>query len=263
MSEEAVFFADRLAAEGYYALAPDLFRNTAAKGMNILWNMVNVIGTPQSRMDKDSDAALTYLRSLSEVDTDKIISGPGFCFGGSQSLIFGSRYKSAAVVTLYGTYISELDDESSEAWGELPKGGPILGLYGKEDTRPGVDDVETFRTALQKKDMIATLSVYDDVGHAFVNPEAHKDAKAKGHKQAVAGWAQVVGFFHDNLNSSSTLLASDAVNSHKISVEPAGVAMQRYQVPFVAGLKHRVFCALKCGYDMFTMDEGHNHKTVK
>jgi hypothetical protein len=78
MSEEAVFFADRLAAEGYYALAPDLFRNTAAKGMNILWNMVNVIGTPQSRMDKDSDAALTYLRSLSEVDTDKIISGPGF-----------------------------------------------------------------------------------------------------------------------------------------------------------------------------------------
>jgi carboxymethylenebutenolidase len=167
MSEEAVYFADKLAAEGYYALAPDLFRNTAADGMNVFWNIVAVRTTTQTRMDADSDAAYAFLKSTPNVDEGKIVSGPGFCFGGAQALIFGSRYKSAAVVTLYGTYISELDKEDTDAWGELPNGGPILGLYGKEDTRPGVEDVEKFRTAVEKKKMAHKISIYGEAANVW------------------------------------------------------------------------------------------------
>ena len=44
MSEEAVYFADRLAEQGYYAIAPDLFRNVASEPMNIVQNILFCFG---------------------------------------------------------------------------------------------------------------------------------------------------------------------------------------------------------------------------
>lgn len=258
MSDEVVYFADKLAAEGYYALAPDLFRNTASESTNILWNVLTVIMASQTQMDSDADAAYDYLKSLPGVDGDKVVSGPGFCYGGSQSLIFGSRHKSAAVVTLYGSYVSELEDENTAAWGQLPNGGPILGLYGRNDNRPSVDDVEKFKAAMEKKNMQHTVSIYDNVGHAFVNPTAIKDENAKGHQQAVDGWAEVVDFFHTTFapaGSNSSLLSDSMVGNH----EGAQSDTQPYSVPFLASLRFRFACAIKCAGDMFFPGEGHNY----
>merc|ERR1719210_3325204 len=49
MSEEATYFADRLAEQGYFALAPDLFRNQASAGNNLVRNIINVVSAKQSR----------------------------------------------------------------------------------------------------------------------------------------------------------------------------------------------------------------------
>ena len=143
MSEEVTYFADRLAEEGYYAIAPDLFRNTATTGTNILWNILTVLTVSETRMDADSDAAFKYLKSIQDVDETRISSGPGFCFGGSQSLKFAARHKLAATVTCYGTYIRELQDADAAAWGKLKEGGgPILGIYGMDDTSPSPEQAK-------------------------------------------------------------------------------------------------------------------------
>ena len=82
---------DGYAAEGYFAIAPDLFRNVASDEGNILRNIVNVINADQEQMNADADAALGYLESRDDVNASHVVSGPGFCFGGAQSIIFATR----------------------------------------------------------------------------------------------------------------------------------------------------------------------------
>jgi hypothetical protein len=93
LGDEAVYFADRLAEEGYYAIAPDLFRGVASAPTNIVRNIYNVVTAPQARMDDDVDAALAFIKEKYATSSKDVISGPGFCFGGAQSLIFSARYE--------------------------------------------------------------------------------------------------------------------------------------------------------------------------
>jgi len=209
LSEEVVYFADRLAGHGYYVIAPDLFRGVASKSTNSIWNIINSISTKQDRMNVDVDLTLNYILNLQPVnnqtiDSTKIMSGPGFCFGGTQSLILSNRWPTAGTVTLYGTYIQELADaDDSKAWGKI--GNPdssavdiykseVLGIYGDLDTRPGKKDAEKFETALNAKGINNTISMYKNVGHAFVNEVAHEKASAPGHEEAVKAWDEVVAF---------------------------------------------------------------------
>lgn len=262
MSEEATYFADRLAEDGYYAIAPDLFRGVAAEGTNIVWNILTVLTTSQNRMDNDSDAALSYLKGLTNVDDSRISSGPGFCFGGSQSLVFASRHKMAATVTCYGTYIKELHDADSSAWGKLKEGGPVQGIYGEQDTSPGPDDAKKFGEALQKNGMNYNISMYSDVGHGFITPEAHReDSEDPTHKQAVLAWNEIEQFLSRafaNVNRKRELMNrknEDAIALFEEESSPPHI------VPFHVSLQHRFECAYKCAKDHFT-HTGHWHKQL-
>ena len=243
MSEEVTYFADRLAEEGYYAIAPDLFRNTATTGTNILWNILTVLTVSETRMDADSDAAFKYLKSIQDVDETRISSGPGFCFGGSQSLKFAARHKLAATVTCYGTYIRELQDADAAAWGKLKEGGgPILGIYGMDDTSPSPEQAKKFEEALVKNKLKHNITIYEGVGHAFIQPGYHKDSQSKGHATAVKAWNQITRFLKDAFNTNSSSTGS---NRRALSVVP-------YVVPFHISLYHKMQCALKCSEDYFT-----------
>lgn len=174
MSEDTTYFADLLADKGYYVLAPDLFRNVASEEDNLVWNLWNVISTPQSRLDLDADAAFAYLLSISAVDKNRVASGPGFCFGGSQALLFAARHRMAASVTLYGSVIDDLHDAGSDAWGAIDESVPVLGIYGAEDTLISTESVQKFEAAMEQKGMSYNVTIYDNVGHAFVHKRAHE-----------------------------------------------------------------------------------------
>lgn len=263
MSEEVTYFADQLAEEGYYAIAPDLFRNTAAEGTNFIWNILTVLTVSQTRMNADSDAALDYLKSLENVDKSRISSGPGFCFGGSQSLIFASRHTSAATVTCYGTYVTELGDADAAAWGKLKEGGPILGIYGKDDTRPPPEAADKFKEALVKNKLKHNVTIYDGVGHAFIKPEYHKDSREKNHGTAVKAWNQIKSFLSDAFNTNSSSTSGSRRALIKLNGKLQGNHYKRvtpYVVPFHVSLYHRMQCALKCGEDYFTHTGHWNQK---
>ena len=243
MSEEVTYFADRLAEQGYYALAPDLFRNVASESMNIIWNVINVINTPQDRMNADADAALAHLTSMKNVDNNRISSGPGFCFGGTAALIFSSRHPVAATVTCYGSYVKELKDPKSEAWGLLkePGAGPVLGIFGETDTSPSPDDAKKFGAALEQMSLSHNISIYPNVGHAFITPESHKDPSDEHHQTTVDAWNEIESFLARVFNTTNT-------ENRRLSVTAEG----QYEVPLLTSLRHRLECAYKCASDHFT-----------
>ena len=256
MGEEVTYFADQLAEQGYYAIAPDLFRNVAAEPMNILHNIMNVISTPQPRMDSDSDAALTYLKSIANVDASRISSGPGFCFGGTQSLMFATRHTMAAAVTCYGTYASEFHQvdggKESPAWGKLTGGTKVLGIYGELDTAPAPEVALGFEKALVKKGMVHNITIYPDVGHAFINPESYKDEEAIGHSQAKGAWQEIVTFLNMAFDNTTS------VSGKRRELELDVVAKESI-IPWNVAFKHRIKCAWKCAKDHFTKT-GHGER---
>ena len=191
MSEEPTYFADLIAANGdYVAFAPDLFRGVSASETNIPWNIFTVITTPQSRMNYDLDATMEYLKTLENVDASTIVSGPGFCFGGSQALELSKRMSTAATISLYGSSISDFQDPNDdETWGMLGS-SPILGIYGADDMAPSVEQANGFEQALIARNVTYNITIYDGVGHAFVNPDAHKE----GNQQATDAWDQVISY---------------------------------------------------------------------
>lgn len=256
ISEEATYFCDLLAERGYYCLAPDLFRNVAAGGMNIVWNVLSVIRTPQERMDADSDGALAYLRALDGVDNGRIAAGPGFCFGGTQSLVFSSRHRTAATVTCYGTYVEELADPDAAAWGKLKGGGPIMGIYGEEDGRPSPAEARGFAAALRSNGMDHNVTVYPGVGHGFVTPEAHREEDHPDHGTAVRAWDAIVAFLGEALSSERK--AARALETGNGAGEEEEEGGDLRAVPFLVGLRHRLACAYKCASDHFT-HTGHWH----
>lgn len=192
MGDEPVYFADLLAAEGYIVLAPDLFRGVSAPMLFIPWNIISVVTAPQSRMDADVNTAISYLDMLGTTDMDLLVSGPGFCFGGSQALELARRRSVAATVSLYGSSIAELNvNTTDEDWGMLgADGSPILGIFGEEDNAPSPEAAMAFQEALEQRDIVHNVTIYPGVGHGFVRPTDH----ASGETQVVEAWEQVVEF---------------------------------------------------------------------
>jgi len=264
MSEEPTYFADQLAEQGYYAIAPDLFRNMASAETNIIRNIINVVNAPQSRMDADADAALAYLRKQDEVDLDRIVSGPGFCFGGAQSLVFASRHETAGTVTCYGTYITELADRTSNAWGKIGSNdSPVLGIYGEEDTRPSPKQAQAFEKALDARSVPHNVTIFAGVGHAFINPEAHRKTGHEGHKQAVDAWKEILAFFQLVSRSpppSSRARRARGLGTSLLAGAQSGPEGSHWNSAANErrSLYHRSVCAFKCALDVLR-GTGHFH----
>ena len=260
VSEDVTFFADELAKQGYYSIAPDLYRGTASKNDNIVWNILATLTTSQNRMDDDSDAALAHLQSIANVDPNKISSGPGFCAGGTQSLIFASRHAVAATVTCYGSYVKELaKDADSSAWGKLKEGGPVLGIFGEDDTRPSPKDANDFGDALVKNKMMHNITIYKGVSHGFIKAKTFQDSAETGHQTNVNAWGQIEQFlaaaFQKIATTPQRALNGNA-NDGNVPPSLAVVATAPHIVPFRVSLYHRFACAFKCASDHWTK-KGH------
>ena len=156
--------ADQLAADGYIVLAVDALRGRRA--VSVPGALALMAMTGADRIDRDIDRALDELSALPEVDPQRIAVA-GFCFGGTQAMRLGNRRADiAATAIFYGggpfTTADEID--------LLGRSGPVLGIYGAEDRSISTDDVALFESLLLDADVDARITIYDGVGHAFVDP---------------------------------------------------------------------------------------------
>ena len=178
--------SNRLAREGYVALAVDLFDGKTVhnieegRGLREQFTQEKILG--------DLDGAFLLLRTLEHVNP-KRIGSIGFCMGGGLSLLLACHNKDlAAAVVFYGRNPSPID---------LVKNinCPILCNYAGNDMAITEADINLLRETLTKYGKVFDIKTYPGVPHAFFNdtresyrPEAAKDA-----------WKRTLEFYEKNL----------------------------------------------------------------
>lgn len=152
---------DRLAAEGFVVLAPDLFGGQTADTIAGAEQLIetasddNIVATVQSAVD--------FLRSHPAAD-GKPIGVIGFSFGAAYALLAATHLKPkdvAAVVVFYGNYpdLDAADYANASA--------AFLGHFAENDPYESLDDMQNTKAEMEKAGREATLHVYEGTGHWF------------------------------------------------------------------------------------------------
>ena len=163
--------ADRLAADGFLAIAPDLLSGTGpgGGGTDKFASRDDVVKAVRGLKEPDVVAALDavsrYGRGLPAA-TDKFAT-IGFCWGGGQSFHYATVQPDLdAALVYYGT------SPGSDALKAVR--APVLGLYGGDDARVNatVDPAEKTMKELGKTYITHT---YPGAGHGFLRAQDGRD----------------------------------------------------------------------------------------
>ncbi len=179
--------AERLAGEGYAALAVDLYEGEAAETPERARELVGATLERASALQDNLRQAIGYLRD------DIGVSGVGtigWCFGGGWSLnaALDNPERVDATVIYYGRLVTDPERLSALQT-------PILGVFGGEDRGIPVETVREFESALARLDKPAEVHIYEGAHHAFANPSGTRyDAEA-----AEDAWQKTISFFQDRL----------------------------------------------------------------
>jgi carboxymethylenebutenolidase len=188
--------ADRLAALGYVALAPDLYRRTRAgaefahddAGLAAAFAAVGELDMPGAI--EDSIVALERLRGLPE--TGGAAGVLGFCLGGTLAFAVAQGADPATAVAYYGSGVpGMLEDSASIAC-------PVLFHFGGEDPYIPREQAELAAAAAAAR-AGWECHIHDDGGHAFDNWDAPRFSRPEPAKRA---WAQTADFLSRTLPSA-------------------------------------------------------------
>jgi len=152
--------ADKLAKQGYVALAVDLYRGKATADPAVAHELMR--GMPEDRALADLKAGFNYLAARPDVDASRIGS-IGWCMGGGYSLSLAiAEPRLAAAVINYGRLVT---DPATIAKIKAP----LLGNFGGDDRGITPADVNAFSKALQAAGRSGDMKVYEGAGHGFMN----------------------------------------------------------------------------------------------
>ena len=181
--------ARRLAREGYFAIAPDLYSrqghkvatepNTAAQLMG---------GLKKTDGIADLQTTVQWLRAQDATRSTRV-GITGFCMGGSYATLLPCESKEiAAAAPFYGEIPP---DEKLEQLG-----CPIFYAYGENDGWIQRADVDRLGAALKKFDQRGEVKIYKGCSHGFFN-----DTRADVYRPAEAkdAWERTLKLFAANL----------------------------------------------------------------
>ena len=184
--------AKRLAAKGYVALAPDLYRGKVTDDMKVAAQLVK--GLPPDRALRDLQSAVAYLAHMKNVRKDRIGS-IGWCMGGGYSLQLAlANHTLKACVICYGRVITDQDKLK-------PLAARVLGIFGEEDKGIPARSVREFEKALKDGNhKVERIHIFAEAGHGFMRPTngASKNP-AYRENQANQAWVEIEEFFAKTL----------------------------------------------------------------
>lgn len=179
--------ADRFAAEGYTALAPDLFKGTTTTSPDEAGRLLMALNIEQTAGDLQT--AIDYLLSQETVTSEKV-GVVGFCMGGQLALLAATVSPSiGATVDFYGIHPNVKPDFSKLS-------SPVLGLFGGKDTSVPPEAVQHLVGAVQQAGGSIETHTYPDADHAFFNNTRSEVYKPDAASDA---WSRTLGFLQQNL----------------------------------------------------------------
>ena len=159
--------ADRMAAEGFVALAPDLYHGELAEHteMDKAAQLMNDL--PPDRAARDMGGAVDYLLGHDAVTGDKV-GVIGFCMGGMLTFLVaaGQGDKIGAAAPFYG---APLDPAVEPDWSRLT--ASVEGHFAEKDDFFTPDAVKGLEARLKEMGKDVEFEIYPGTGHAFANEE--------------------------------------------------------------------------------------------
>ena len=188
--------ADRLAADGFIAVAPDLLsgRGPSGGGTDTFASRDDVVKAIRELAPEfvaaGVDAARDYGTKLPAATAKS--ATVGFCWGGSQSFSYAVRQPALdAAVVYYGTGPDEKTDLSKLK-------APVLGLYGGDDARVNAT-IDASKAAVLKAGKSYEAVLFDGAGHGFLRQQTGRDGANL--KAAQKAWPKTLEFLRANLKS--------------------------------------------------------------
>ena len=196
---------ERVAEEGFVALAPDYFHRTGA-GIELGYDDAGMgegmkhLGQLQAdQMIADANATLAFLRARSDVVGDKI-GATGYCIGGHMTYLTACETDIAAAASYYGGGIAAPQGPggAESTVSRTPKiRGRINCYFGGQDAMIPADQVAAIEQALADAGTRSTVTTYPPANHGF-----HCDQRETYHAESAAdAWQKTIQLFRDELGS--------------------------------------------------------------
>lgn len=184
--------AERLAREGYVAIAPAIYQRTAP-GFNVGYTSDDVVEgrkykemTTADQLLSDIQATIDYLRTFSNVKPDAI-GTIGFCFGGHVVYLAATLPDIKATASFYGAGIATMTPGGGAPTithtAEIK--GTLYAFFGTQDDLIPTDQTAQIEAELQTHNIPHKVFRYP-TGHGFFcnqradyNPQAAADAWEK------------------------------------------------------------------------------------
>jgi carboxymethylenebutenolidase len=184
LNDNITGIADRFAAEGFMALAPDMYHGTLATEPDEAGKLLMALDF--ARAEKDLRGAVTYLKDAS----GGAVGTVGFCMGGALSLFAACNSPGdvGACADFYGGHPA-----IQYNFGGLKT--PVLGIWAEHDdfVNPSLPRIEE---GIKGAGVEYESKVYPGTAHAFFN-DTNKDGFNK--QAADDAWQRTLAFYRKHL----------------------------------------------------------------
>ena len=189
LTEHIAGIADRLAAEGFVALAPDLYGGTTTHDADEAGRLMTEL--PVDQAARDLAGAVDFLLGHDAVTSPKV-GAVGFCMGGGFVLLLAAQQgdRIGAAVPFYGVGPAVPDTYTGLT-------AAVQGHYGENDDFYAVEDAKKQAEQIRAESGAEVEFFYYPAGHAFHN-DTNKLGTYDEHSARLA-WERTVSFLRAKL----------------------------------------------------------------
>jgi carboxymethylenebutenolidase len=177
---------DRFAAQGYVALAPDLYHGKSTVEAEEAHHLMT--GLDWGRAVEEIAGAVRYLRDTEGVDRVGVV---GFCMGGALTVLSATLPGVDAYVAFYG-----FPPADAAGLDRITAPGEIY--FGEHEAFFSVPDAQAFAERQRRAGREAEVVIYPGAGHAFFNNDRPEVFQREAANEA---WRRTLGHFGRHLRA--------------------------------------------------------------